>query len=118
VITFSQTDCGPCPLRELCTTSTSRRRQLTVHTQQVHQAQLAARAAAHTKDFQAKYALRAGVEGTIRQGVATTGMRRARYRGLDKTLWVPNRSSMSCNLGVFVDQSADPVAASEAKMGW
>jgi hypothetical protein len=32
-------------------------------------------------------------------------------------LWVPNRSSMSCNLGVFVDQSAEPVAASETKMG-
>ena len=31
------------------------------------------------------YALRCGVEGTIRQAVATTGTRRARYRGLDKT---------------------------------
>ena len=47
--------------------------------------QLAARAARDTKDFQARYALRAGVEGTIRQGVAVSGMRHARYRGLDKT---------------------------------
>jgi len=85
VITFSQTDCGPCPLRELCTTSTSQHRQLTVHTRQVHQAQLTARATMDTKDFQARYTLRAGVEGTIHQGVATTGMRHARYRGLDKT---------------------------------
>ncbi|HEX8933173.1 MAG TPA: hypothetical protein VF788_03060, partial [Pseudonocardiaceae bacterium] len=30
---------------------------------------------------------------------------------------VPNRSSMSCNLGVFVDQSAEPVAASEVEVG-
>jgi hypothetical protein len=85
VITFSKADCGPCPVCELCTTSASQRRQLTVHTRPVHQAQLAARAAAETKDVRARYALRAGVEGTIRQGVAVTGMRRARYRGLDKT---------------------------------
>jgi len=77
--------CGPCPVRELCTTCGKRRRQLTVHPRAVHQAQLAARAAQDTRDFQARYALRAGVEGTIRQGVAVTGMRRARYRGLDKT---------------------------------
>jgi hypothetical protein len=33
------------------------------------------------------------------------------------TLWVPNRSSVSCDLGVFVDQSAESVAASEVKVG-
>ncbi len=85
VITFPASVCGPCPVRELCTTSGKRRRQLTVHPRAVHQAQLAARAAQPTRDFQARYALRAGVEGTIRQGVAVTGMRQARYRGLDKT---------------------------------
>lgn len=98
VITFSTADCRPCPVRELCTTSASQRRQLTVHTQQVHQAQLAARAAADTNDFQAKYALRAGVEGTIRQGVAVTGMRRARYRGLDKTRLEHTHAAVALNL--------------------
>jgi hypothetical protein len=98
VITFSADDCGPCPVRELCTTSKARRRQLTVHTQQVHQAQLAARAAAGTNDFQARYALRAGVEGTIRQGVAVTGMRRARYRGLGKTRLEHTYAAVALNL--------------------
>jgi IS5 family transposase len=98
VITFSKADCGPCPVRELCTTSTSQRRQLTVHTRQVHQAQLAARAAAHTKDFQTRYTLRAGVEGTIHQGVVTTGMRRARYRGLDKTRMEHTYAAVALNL--------------------
>jgi len=98
VITFSKADCGPCPVRELCTTSASQRRQLTVHTRQVHQAQLAARAAVGTKDFQARYALRAGVEGTIRQGVAVTGMRRARYRGLDKTRLEHTYAAVALNL--------------------
>jgi Transposase DDE domain len=98
VITFSKADCGPCPVRELCTTSASQRRQLTVHPRQVHQAQLAARAAADTKDFQARYALRAGVEGTVRQGVAVTGMRHARYRGLDKTRMEHTYAAVALNL--------------------
>ena len=34
------------------------------------------------------------------------------------TLWVPNWSSMSCDLGVFVDQPAEPIATSETKLGW
>ncbi|MFZ0119279.1 MAG: transposase [Pseudonocardiaceae bacterium] len=98
VITFSKTDCGPCPVRALCTTSASQRRQLTVHTRQAHQAQLTARAAATTKDFQARYALRAGVEGTIRQGVAITGMRHARYRGLNKTRMEHTYAAVALNL--------------------
>jgi hypothetical protein len=32
-------------------------------------------------------------------------------------LWVPNWSSTSGDLGVFVDQSAEPVAASDVKVG-
>jgi hypothetical protein len=32
-------------------------------------------------------------------------------------LWVPNWSSTSCDLGIFVDQPAESVAASEAKVG-
>ena len=59
VITFAKATCGPCPVRAQCTTSASGRRQLTVHPRQVHEAQLAARAAQGTRDFQARYALRA-----------------------------------------------------------
>ena len=76
VITFAASTCSPCPVRTRCTTSASRRRQLTVHPRDVHQAQLTARTAQGTKDFQARYALRAGVEGTIRQAVAVTGIRK------------------------------------------
>ena len=98
VITFAKGTCGPCPVRAQCTTSASGRRQLTVHPQQVHQAQLAARATQSTKDFQARYALRAGVEGTIRQGVAVTGMRHARYRGLAKTRLEHTNAAVALNL--------------------
>ncbi len=54
VITFAKGTCRPCPVRAQCTTSASGRRQLTVHPRDVHQAQLAARAAQATSDFQAR----------------------------------------------------------------
>ncbi|HUY47146.1 MAG TPA: transposase [Streptosporangiaceae bacterium] len=98
VITFAKGTCGHCPVRAQCTTSASGRRQLTVHPREVHQAQLAARAAQDTRDFQARYALRAGVEGTIRQGVAVTGMRHARYRGLAKTRLEHANAATALNL--------------------
>jgi Transposase DDE domain len=84
VATFSAADCGPCPARPLCTTSGKNRRQLTVLPRDLAQAQAAARAAETTIPFQADYARRAGVEGTMHQA-ASHGARRARYRSLPKT---------------------------------
>ena len=84
VATFSPGDCGPCPARALCTASSRKRRQLTVLPRDLAEAQAAARAAEKTTPFQADYARRAGVEGTMHQA-ASRGARRARYRGLPKT---------------------------------
>jgi transposase len=84
VATFAATDCGPCPARSQCTTSSKRRRQLTVLPRDLAEAQAAARAAEKSIPFQADYARRAGVEGTMHQA-ASHGARRARYRGLPKT---------------------------------
>jgi transposase len=84
VATFSPGDCGPCPARPQCTTSSRNRRQITILPRDLAQAQAAARAAEKTIPFQADYARRAGVEGTIHQA-ASHGARRARYRGLPKT---------------------------------
>ena len=82
VATFSAGDCGPCPARSLCTTG--KRRQLTLMPRDLAEAQAAARSAETTIPFQADYARRAGVEGTMHQA-ASHGARRARYRGLPKT---------------------------------
>ncbi|MGH7736028.1 MAG: transposase, partial [Gemmatimonadales bacterium] len=84
VAIFSITDCGPCPARSQCTTSSKRRRHLTVLPRDLAEAQAAARAAETTTGFQADYARRAGVEGAMHQA-ASHGARRARYRGLPKT---------------------------------
>ncbi len=100
VIKFAAETCRGCLVREQCTRSTSPRvgRQLTVPPREVHHAQLAARATQDTPDWQARYATRAGVEGTIRQAVAVTGTRRARYRGLPKTRLEHVFSAVALNL--------------------
>jgi transposase len=82
VATFSARDCVPCPARSLCTAS--RRRQLSLPPRDLAEAQAAARAAETTAAFQADYARRAGVEGTMHQATSH-GARRARYRSLPKT---------------------------------
>ena len=100
VIKFTAATCRPCPVRDQCTRTTHPQygRQLTVPPREVHHAQLAARAAQDTPDWQADYARRAGVEGTIRQAVAVTGIRRARYRGLPKTRLEHIYSAVALNL--------------------
>jgi hypothetical protein len=98
VATFSTDDCGPCPARSLCTTSSRKRRQLTVLPQDLAQAQTAARATETTIGFQADYARRAGVEGTMHQA-ASHGARRARYRGLPKTRL--DHAYMACALNLL-----------------
>ena len=70
----------------------------TVPAREVHHAQLTARATQDTPDWQARYAVRDGVEGTIRQAVAVTGTRRARYRGLPRTRLEHVYSAVALNL--------------------
>ena len=94
--TFSASDCGPCPARGQCTTG--KRRQLTLLPRDLAEAQAAARAAEKDIPFQADYAGRAGVEGTMHQA-ASHGARRARYRGLPKTRL--DHTYMACALNLL-----------------
>ena len=83
--TFSASDCVPCPARALCTTG--KRRQLSLLPRDLAQAQAAARAAETTIGFQADYARRAGVEGTMHQA-ASHGARRV-LPGLERVAGQP-----------------------------
>ena len=83
VAKFSPADCGPCPARELCTSSGRKRRQLTILPRDHAEVQATARAAEPAAGFRADYARRAGIEGTMHQAVSH-GARRARYRSLAK----------------------------------
>jgi transposase len=84
-VKFSVKDCKPCPVRQLCTRSKHQRRTLSIRTDESYQALQAARQRQQSADFVERYALRAGVEGTISQAVRTFAMRRSRYFGLAKT---------------------------------
>jgi transposase len=85
-IKCSMKDCQSCPSRSLCTHSTRYpRRTITVRREQQHQALQRARARAKTEEFKTLYARRAGVEGTISQGVRAMGLRRSRYIGQERT---------------------------------
>jgi transposase len=83
-IKFRKADCRACPLRARCTRSASRPRQLSLRPREEHVALQRARQRQATGDFAARYRKRAGVEGTIAQGVRGCGLRRARYRTLPK----------------------------------
>lgn len=98
VIKFDTATCRPCPLRDQCTTATRGRRQLTVPPPEIHRVQTVVRAEQNTTNWQARYAVRAGAEGTMHQAVAATGARRARYRGLSKTHLQHVFSAVALNL--------------------
>jgi transposase len=85
-VKFNPADCMSCPCRTLCTKAKSGARMLTLHSN--HQRYLAlqqAREHQKTASFKEVYARRAGIEGTIAQGVHGFDLRQARYIGLDKT---------------------------------
>ena len=81
---FREADCGACPARPLCT-RTGQARHLRLQPRAEHEALTAARGRLATKEGRRAYARRAGIEGTISQGVRAFGLRRSRYRGLART---------------------------------
>jgi transposase len=80
---FLIADCRACSDRVLCTRH--ERRTLSFHEQPVFEAVQQRKQEQHTEEFRSRYGKRAGVEGTISQSVFSLGMRRSRYRGLEKT---------------------------------
>lgn len=85
-IKFSTKDCQTCPSRSLCTQSSRHiRRTVTIRPHEQYEALRQRREQETTKEFQQIYAKRAGIEGTISQGVRTMGLRRSRYIGQEKT---------------------------------
>jgi transposase len=96
VVSWATTACGPCPVRELCTRG--KRRHITIRSRELHEALAAARAEQNTDQWKARYAARAGVEGTMRQTTHVTGIRHARYRGLPKTALEHNLAATAINV--------------------
>lgn len=84
-VEFPKAVCRVCPVQSKCTKSEQRGRQLNIRRQAHHEALITARERQKTESFREQYRMRAGIEGTLSQGVRRCGMRRSRYRGETKT---------------------------------
>ena len=83
-IRFAHRDCVACPQRAQCVSS-SRSRALTIRDRAAYEAAAQARQRQSTEAFKQAYARRAGIEGTLSQGVRLGNLRRSRSIGLPKT---------------------------------
>ena len=85
-VKFHPADCLACASRPLCTQAKSGGRMVVLHPDPFqHLALQKARTRQKAPDFKQKYAKRAGIEGTISQGVRGFDLRHSRYIGLAKT---------------------------------
>jgi Transposase DDE domain len=86
-----------CPARQACTAAKGAPRQLTVRTQAHHEAIQAARQRQEITEFKAQYALRAGVESSLSQGIRRFDLRQSRYLGLARTHLQPWLTATAMN---------------------
>ena len=83
-IRFPRAACLACPDHARCTSRLDGPREITVRPRAQHEALQTARVHQTTDAFKARYDARAGVEGTLSQGIRVSDLRRARYVGLAK----------------------------------
>jgi transposase len=84
-VRFRKEDCCICSTQSKCTRSKQGIRHLLLLPQAQYEALKKARQDQKTPEFWKKYAKRAGIEGTISQGVRAFDIRFSRYIGLAKT---------------------------------
>jgi transposase len=84
-IRFSESSCRACSSRSRCTRAKTQPRGLTIRAKEQQIALLKRREAQTSSDFLEIYRQRAGIEGTLSQGVRRSSLRQSRYIGLDKT---------------------------------
>jgi transposase len=98
VVRFAAATCQACPAKDLCTSSSRSGRQLSLRPREIHEAVASARAGQASQQWKARYNIRAGVEGTMRQATHVTGIRRTRYLGLAKTRLEHHAAAAAINL--------------------
>jgi transposase len=84
-VAFGKKECLECPSCSVCTRSKGGGRAITLRAWAQHEALQAARKREASEEFQESYDARAGVEGTLSQGIRAFGLRRARYIGQART---------------------------------
>ena len=110
-VEFSPCDCDPCPQRLHCTHRKRGARRVTFRPRDEFEALLKLRQEVKTEAFKATYRKRAGIEGTLSQGVRAFDLRRARYIGLAKVHLQHVITATAIDLArVFAWLSSAPVA--------
>jgi transposase len=85
IVEFALKDCQACPARPVCTRAEQQGRRVRLPPRAQYEALEVARAWYRSAEGRQRYKRRAGVEGTLSQGVRGFGLRCTRYRGLAKT---------------------------------
>ena len=98
LVQFDPDDCRGCPLRPRCTQAKTGPRTLRLRPREQHEALQTARRRQLTEAFKQLYAVRAGIEGALSQGVRAFGLRAARYRGQAKTYLQPLLVAVAMNI--------------------
>lgn len=97
-IKFAHRDCKLCPTRSLCTRTAQNARGITLRPQKQHEALVRVRQLQDDPEWQRRYQKRAGIEGSMSQGVRALGMRQTRYLGLAKTKFQHLATAAGINL--------------------
>jgi transposase len=105
--TFPREVCQACPARSLCTQAQQGPRRVYLHPRPEHEALQATRHRLNSPAGRELYAQRAGIEGTLSQGVRAFGLRRTRYRGLAKTHLQQVGTAAAINLDRLVAHLTD-----------
>lgn len=98
-VAFKKKACLNCQQRSQCTRSPTGPREFLLRPRSQHEALIAARKEQLTPEWKRKYERRAGIEGTISQGVRAFGLRQARYIGQAKTHLQNILTAAAINLG-------------------
>jgi transposase len=85
IVEFALEDCQACPARTVCTRAQRQGRRVRLPPRAQDEALEVARAWYRSAEGKQRYQCRAGVEGTLSQGVRGFGLRCTRSRGLAKT---------------------------------
>lgn len=97
-VCFDEQACARCPVRGACTRSHTIGRVLHLRPQAAHAALQARREEQQLEAFSQVYACRAGIEGTLAQGVRRCGLRQTRYRGLRTTAVQHGLTAVALNI--------------------
>jgi transposase len=109
LVEFDPKDCRSCPVRQQCIHGPkASQRNITLQHRNAFEALQAARQRQQNEGFRTHYAKRAGIEGTIGNAVFVLGMRRARYRGLEKVHLQHIVTATAMNLSRAVHWLVDP----------